>query len=65
MCITAGMPTAPWTDLRLTASGRTLATGQVEAIRTWFPRDFIYGEFETGLPAVGETVRFCVDPVAG
>ena len=56
---------SPATTLRLTASGRTLATGQVEAIRTWFPRDFIYGEFETGLPAVGETVRFCVDSVPG
>ena len=56
---------SPATTLRLTASGRTLATGYVEAIPTWFPRDFVYGRLETGLPAVGETVRFCVDPVQG
>ena len=58
-----GNADSPWTDLRLTAGGRTLATAPVEPIPTWSPRDFIYGEFETGLPAVGETVRFCVDPV--
>ena len=58
-----GNADSPWTDLRLTAGGRTLATAPVEPIPTWFPRGFIYGEFETGLPAVGETVRFCVDPV--
>ena len=60
-----GNADSPWTDLRLTAGGRTLATVPVEPIPTWFPRDFIYGEFETGLPAVGETVRFCVDSVPG
>ena len=61
----SGDADSPATTLRLTASGRTLATGYVVPIRTWFPRDFVYGRLETGLPAVGETVRFCVDPVQG
>ena len=59
---------SPATTLRVTSDGRTLATGQIEALRgssvDYTYSDYVWGEFESGLPAVGAVVRFCADRVA-
>ena len=59
---------SPATTLRVTSGGRTLATGQIDALRGssvyYTYSDYVWGEFENGLPAVGAVVRFCADRVA-
>ena len=60
-----GNADSPWTDLRLTAAGVRWLRCQSSRSRRGSRETSFMVSFETGLPAVGETVRFCVDSVPG